>query len=72
MPVTYTIVVGNNGPSDAPGATVQDNLPEALTGVSWTSVASGNASVVSGATGSGNTLLAQLNRQARAIQLLLP
>jgi large repetitive protein len=35
-PVTYTIVASNNGPDNVTGATVTDNFPSALTGVSWT------------------------------------
>jgi uncharacterized repeat protein (TIGR01451 family) len=33
---TYTIVVGNIGPSSVPNAVVTDTLPAALTAVSWT------------------------------------
>lgn len=47
--LTYTIVVRNNGPSTATGARVVDNFPAALTGVSYTSVAS------SGATGNSTS-----------------
>ncbi len=35
-PVSYTIVVTNNGPSDAIAATVADAFPAQLTGVTWT------------------------------------
>jgi uncharacterized repeat protein (TIGR01451 family) len=42
-PVTYTIVVTNNGPSDAPGVSVTDTFPGILTGVSYTSLAAGGA-----------------------------
>ncbi|KFE68687.1 Ig-like domain-containing protein [Hyalangium minutum] len=34
--VTYTIVVTNNGPNTVSGATLTDNFPAALMGVSWT------------------------------------
>lgn len=34
--ITYTIEATNNGTIAAVGATVTDNLPAALTGVSWT------------------------------------
>ena len=36
--ITYTIVATNNGPSDALGATVTDNFPAGLSGVTWTCV----------------------------------
>jgi uncharacterized repeat protein (TIGR01451 family) len=34
QPMTYTIVVTNNGPSEAPGVQIVDDLPANLTGVS--------------------------------------
>ncbi len=54
-PVTYTLKVTNNGAypiaaADAP--TVTDTLPAAITGGSWTCIASGGASCT--ASGSGN------------------
>jgi Domain of unknown function DUF11/Outer membrane protein beta-barrel domain/Bacterial lectin len=54
-PVTYTLTVTNNGayPIDAADApTVTDALPAAITGASWTCVASAGASCT--ASGSGN------------------
>jgi large repetitive protein len=51
-PVTYTITVSNNGPDSVTGATVTDNFPAALTGVSWTCAGS-NGGVCSGS-GTGN------------------
>ncbi|MEO8264284.1 MAG: hypothetical protein ABI706_02115 [Ilumatobacteraceae bacterium] len=36
--ITYTIVATNNGPSDALLATVTDNMPAELSGVTWTCV----------------------------------
>lgn len=41
--VTYTIVVTNNGPQQAFGATITDAFPAELTGVTYTSVAAGGA-----------------------------
>src|SRR5690606_4536047 len=43
MSVTYTIVVRNDGPSDVPGVTVTDMFPTSLTGVTYTSEATGGA-----------------------------
>lgn len=50
---TYTIEVTNLGPSCDPSATVTDNFPASLTGVSWSCVAAGGASCGS-AGGAGN------------------
>ncbi|GAB4198107.1 MAG: hypothetical protein OHK0022_17010 [Roseiflexaceae bacterium] len=35
QPITYNITVRNNGPSSVTGAVVQDNVPAAITAVSW-------------------------------------
>ena len=37
-PLTYTVVVTNNGPSDAVGVRVVDNIPPQITSWSWTCV----------------------------------
>ena len=50
--VQYTIVVSNGGPSTIAGARVTDTVPAALTGASWTCVASSGSSC--SASGSGN------------------
>ncbi|NLF73134.1 MAG: DUF11 domain-containing protein, partial [Candidatus Anammoximicrobium sp.] len=49
--VTYTIVVSNAGPATAAGAQVIDTVPATLTGVTYTSLATGGAT---GNTASGN------------------
>jgi uncharacterized repeat protein (TIGR01451 family) len=41
---TYTIVVSNNGPSDATGAAVVDTLPAAVSSDTWTATSTGGAS----------------------------
>jgi uncharacterized repeat protein (TIGR01451 family) len=50
--VTYTIVASNSGPSNAPGSTVTDTLPAALTVATWTCVGAGGGTCT--ASGSGN------------------
>ena len=51
--ITYTIVVTNAGPSDAPGTSIVDTLPGTLSGVTYTAVPTGGATGFT-ATGSGN------------------
>jgi uncharacterized repeat protein (TIGR01451 family) len=43
-PLTYTVTVTNNGPSQVDGATVVDTFPPILTGVTFTSSTTGTAS----------------------------
>lgn len=49
----YTIVVANSGPDTAVSTSLIDNFPVAITGATWTSVATGGATGNS-ASGSGN------------------
>src|SRR5205807_56081 len=51
--VTYTVVVTNAGPSDAPGSLVGDTFSNQLTGVSYTASQTGGATGFT-ASGSGN------------------
>jgi len=53
-PVTYTIVVTNNGTYTVTG-TVTDTVPATVTGVTWTCVASAG-SACAAASGAGNTI----------------
>jgi len=50
-PVTYTITVTNNGPSNAAGITVADPFPAALSSVTWTCVASAGSHCATGGPG---------------------
>jgi len=52
--ITYTIVVVNDGPSDAPSADVTDEIPAELLAVDWTCVPTGSAFC---SDGTGNLLL---------------
>jgi|GEM_PF-503812 len=51
--ITYTIVVTNAGPSNVTAATVVDNVPAAITGVTYTAVQTGGSTGFT-ASGSGN------------------
>ena len=42
-PLTYTVAVSNVGPSDVANARVQDVLPAALAGFTWTCTATAPA-----------------------------
>lgn len=54
-PITYTIVVTNNGPSNVTSATINDTVPSTIIGVSWTCVASTGSSC-GAASGTGNII----------------
>ncbi len=51
QPVTYTITVGNSGPSNAIAATVTDASPSALSSATWTCIAQAGSNCASGGTG---------------------
>ena len=50
--VTYTIVATNAGPDPAPGSSITDVLPPALSNATWTCVPTGGASCSASGTGS--------------------
>jgi len=52
--LTYTIVAGNSGPSNAAGVTITDTFPPAFVGVTWTCAAAGGASCTASGSGSLN------------------
>ncbi|MFY0254175.1 gliding motility-associated C-terminal domain-containing protein [Chitinophaga sp. 30R24] len=54
--ITYTIVATNNGPSAALNAWVHDAVPTAISPVSWTAVAAGNAHIRGASAGNGNMI----------------
>ncbi|WP_316831662.1 gliding motility-associated C-terminal domain-containing protein [Pedobacter aquatilis] len=64
--MTYTIEVANTGPSDAINALIADLIPAQILNPSWTGVATGGATIISGASGSGNNLQASANVPAGA------
>ena len=54
---TYTIVATNAGPSDAPGATVADTFPAAITSATWVVAYAGGASGPGSGSGNINALV---------------
>ncbi|WP_410221085.1 gliding motility-associated C-terminal domain-containing protein [Pedobacter sp.] len=64
--IKYTIEVGNNGPSDAAAVKISDMIDSHITQVKWTSKTQGSATIVSGATGTGNALNSVANITAGA------
>jgi uncharacterized repeat protein (TIGR01451 family) len=54
LPITYTIVASNAGPNPAVGATVTDNVPSRMTGVTWTCAGAGGGTCTASGTGSIN------------------
>src|SRR5207302_9302396 len=52
LSTTFIITVTNSGPLAVTGATVTDNFPAGISGVSWTCIASSGSSCA--ASGSGN------------------
>lgn len=52
--LTYTIVASNAGPSNVTGATITDNFPAQVSGVTWTCLAAGGASCAANGTGNIN------------------
>ena len=55
-PISYTLTVSNNGPSDATAVNIADVVPTDVTGVTWTATANGVSTITSGASGSSNTI----------------
>jgi uncharacterized repeat protein (TIGR01451 family) len=54
LPITYTIVATNVGPSSASGATVTDVVPTAILGATWTCVGAGGGTCTASGSGSIN------------------
>jgi gliding motility-associated-like protein/uncharacterized repeat protein (TIGR01451 family) len=54
--IQYTLIVKNNGPSTANNIAITDIVSSEITNVSYTATASGNATILTGATGTGNTV----------------
>ncbi|WP_158798239.1 gliding motility-associated C-terminal domain-containing protein [Pedobacter sp. L105] len=62
--ITYQIDAINNGPSNASNLTITDAIPSGLVNVSWTATSSGTSTIISGGTGTGNSLSLAANLNA--------
>lgn len=69
--VTYTLIAGNNGPSDARNLSITDPVPAGLTDVSWSATTEGAATLISGATGTGNAVSVKGDINAGAANRIL-
>ncbi|MBD1877779.1 DUF11 domain-containing protein [Coleofasciculus sp. FACHB-T130] len=66
-PVTYTLTVTNNGPSNVTGATVTDNVPAQITGVTWTCAITTGTGSCGQASGTGNAINTTVNLNSGAV-----
>ena len=64
--ITYTIVVTNNGPSNATGASIADTIPASITGTTITCTPSGTASCGTNASAGNNLSFTGVNINAGA------
>jgi uncharacterized repeat protein (TIGR01451 family) len=65
--VTYTVNVGNSGPSTITNGAVNDTVPAALTGVTWTCTTVAVGASCASPTGSGNTIATTVTLPASAV-----
>lgn len=52
--ITYTVQVTNAGFSDAVNASITDNIPAGILGITWSAVTNGNGTTVTNNAGTGN------------------
>lgn len=70
--IFYTITVRNNGPSNAAGIQITDNMPAELTGASWSATTSGTGVTITPASGNGNiSALATIPANAGTVTILV-
>ncbi|ASZ10867.1 DUF11 domain-containing protein [Chitinophaga pendula] len=70
--IFYTITVKNNGPSDAAGIQITDNMPAELTGATWSATTTGTGVTITPASGSGNiSALATIPANAGTVTILV-
>lgn len=66
-PITYTIRVGNNGPSTVNNIAVQDTVPSTINNVTWTCAVTTGTGSCGAASGSGNAIATTVNLTKGAI-----
>ncbi len=66
-PITYTITVTNNGPSNVTNARVTDTIPAALTNVTWSCAVTSGTGACGTASGTGNTIDTTVNLNNGAV-----
>ncbi|RFS20718.1 DUF11 domain-containing protein [Chitinophaga silvatica] len=69
--ITYSLLVINNGPSDAPLVNILDTVPNNLGNVTWVATASNGATILSGTTGAGNLLAITANIPAGSAEVVV-
>ncbi|MEL6553833.1 MAG: hypothetical protein AAFQ63_10290 [Cyanobacteria bacterium J06621_11] len=66
-PVTYTVTVTNDGPSDEDGITFRDNVPAVITGVQWSCAITSGTGTCNETTGMGNNIETTLDLENQAV-----
>jgi gliding motility-associated-like protein/uncharacterized repeat protein (TIGR01451 family) len=74
QPITYKLVITNNGPSSVTGATIKDVIPSQITGITFNTSTTGTAAVTASAlaghtlnitgniqSGAGNSIIVNIN-----------
>ena len=60
-PISYTVTVSNNGPSNVTAATFTDTVPAAVTGVAWSCSITTGVGLCGSSLGSGNAIATTLD-----------
>lgn len=66
-PLEYTVTVTNDGPSDEAGIGFEDEVPAAVTGVTWTCAITSGIGSCGEASGSGNSIATTLDLDNQAV-----
>ncbi|MEO0805765.1 MAG: hypothetical protein AAFY33_05605, partial [Cyanobacteria bacterium J06643_4] len=66
-PLTYTVTVTNNGPSDEAGIGFSDVVPASLSGVTWSCVMTSGTGSCGAASGAGNNINTTLDLDNQAV-----
>ncbi len=65
-PISYTVTVTNNGPSNVTGAAFTDTVPAAITGVAWSCSITTGVGLCGNSLGSGNAISTTLDLSSGA------